>query len=160
MQKEIETLRLAKSLAKYFHTGQKYGNHDYYSHHIKGVVYYIQSHTLITRLNGHDRFKDFNIRAVIHKLTIIAYLHDILEDTTCKLSTLQNIFEDDIVKAVILLTRTNDVSHEDYIKNIKTCPLASIVKIHDAYFNRLTNLDHNKPDRAVYYQSIIDQLLN
>ena len=64
---------------------------------------------------------------------IIAVLHDVLEDTDVTLQQLADIgFGKSILCALELLTRDKEkITYEDYIKKIKTHPVAAKVKIAD-----------------------------
>lgn len=66
-----------------------------------------------------------------------AYLHDVLEDNP-KLypeEYLRLIFSKETVDTVVLLTRTDDVSYQDYIEKIKSNPIAREIKIADMTYN-------------------------
>ena len=65
----------------------------------------------------------------------IAILHDIIEDTDLTREDLLESFNEDIVSAIELLTKRDDLSINDYYKNIFTNPKACIVKIADRCHN-------------------------
>ena len=91
------------------------------------------------------------------KASITALLHDILEDTDTKPEDLVEIgFEDDIVKAVIAITRRHDEhSYFDYIERLKENDLAKLVKIYDLEDNmdvkRLSKLEEKDLKRIKKY---------
>ena len=77
------------------------------------------------------------------KTTCAALLHDILEDTdTTKDELLRLGFPEDIVEAVCMLTHADGVPYMDYVRQIKTNPIARAVKISDLSHNSdLSRLD-------------------
>ena len=48
----------------------------------------------------------------------VAVLHDVLEDTLVTERILRSLFEEEVVDAVVLLTRNRDVVYETYIDSI------------------------------------------
>lgn len=112
----------AKRLAQFAHYGQRYGSKDYFEHHLLGVVQIAERHAQADDL-GID-----NVRCV-------AILHDVLEDSSVRSSMLFECFGRDIAQAVVLLTRTSEVSKDEYLQKIKCNRLARIVKIADTLFN-------------------------
>ena len=67
---------------------------------------------------------------------IVAYLHDVIEDTPCQLRDLENAgFSSEIIKAVDLLTRKTGQSYKQYLKLVKTNELARVVKLADLKHN-------------------------
>ena len=86
------------------------------------------------------------------KSTIVALLHDVVEDTDYTLNDLRSMgFDDEVVEAISLLTHEDDVPYEDYLRRIKTNPLAKKVKIADIMHNSdQTRLEDNDP-RAEYW---------
>lgn len=77
----------------------------------------------------------------------VALLHDIVEHRHLTLKDLQTQFPFEITEAVRLLTPDDTLSYPDYIRRIKTSPLATKVKIEDIKHNMtLTRL--NKVTKA------------
>ena len=66
----------------------------------------------------------------------VAFLHDVVEDTNI---TLKDIigegFPDSVVEAVKCITKPKNMAYEDYIKIVKTNPLATKVKLVDIEHN-------------------------
>ena len=83
---------------------------------------------------------------------IVAYLHDILEDTDYPEENLREEFGDEIVDAVVLLThkeKMDEAGYLDYIRNLKASgnTLAIAVKIADLTNNSdYTRLGVSSPD--------------
>ena len=68
--------------------------------------------------------------------TIVALLHDVVEDTNITLDDIKKIgFGPDVVEALKYLTHDKNIPYETYIESIKKNPLATKVKLAD--------LDHN-----------------
>ncbi|SDI60435.1 HD domain-containing protein [Streptococcus equinus] len=91
---------------------------------------------------------------------IVAYLHDVIEDTPCQLRDLENAgFSSEIIKAVDLLTRKTSQSYKQYLKLVKTNELARVVKLadlkHNSDLSRLTHVTENDIKRLKKYQDAI-----
>ncbi|SUO79828.1 HD domain-containing protein [Streptococcus equinus] len=91
---------------------------------------------------------------------IVAYLHDVIEDTPCQLRDLENVgFSSEIIKAVDLLTRKTGQSYKQYLKLVKTNELARVVKLadlkHNSDLSRLTHVTENDIKRLKKYQDAI-----
>lgn len=91
---------------------------------------------------------------------IVAYLHDVIEDTPCQLRDLENAgFSSEIIKAVDLLTRKTGQSYKQYLKLVKTNELARVVKLadlkHNSNLSRLTHVTENDIKRLKKYQDAI-----
>ena len=81
-----------------------------------------------------------------YKYIVVAYLHDVLEDTK---TTVKNLFDagfdEDIVTAVMLLTKDNRLSYDEYLRLIKANDLARLVKLADM----LSNLADDPTDKQI-----------
>ncbi len=77
------------------------------------------------------------------KTTIVALLHDVIEDTSCTLQDLRDMgFDQDVLDALALLTHDKKVPYMDYVAKIKGNPTARTVKLADLRHNSdLTRLD-------------------
>lgn len=68
--------------------------------------------------------------------TIVALLHDVIEDGDISLDYLKSEgFSDEVVKAIDLLTRKRSQTYSEYILEISKYPLAKSVKIKDLMHN-------------------------
>ena len=65
----------------------------------------------------------------------IAYLHDVLEDTSVTVDELRNHFSNEIVDTVITLTHRKDESYFEYIQRISKSKLAKKIKAADLLHN-------------------------
>jgi (p)ppGpp synthase/HD superfamily hydrolase len=76
----------------------------------------------------------------------VAVCHDILEDTKVTYSDLENEgIPENILKAVEILTKSDDISYDEYLYSIKCNELARKVKIADM----LSNLADNPTDKQI-----------
>ena len=135
-------LELAKQLAKAYHKGQvdKAGV-DYFTGHISTVV------------NGVETNEE----------KIVAYLHDIIEDTKLTQEDLLHLgFSEKVVNAVVALTKDKKVKYEDYLKNVKNNKLAKVVKLSDLSNNmdlsRLKEITEVDEKRLQKYKKAFEYL--
>lgn len=134
-------LRLASALAEFWHQGQKYGSHDYYQWHIQGVV-----NSLIEAGASEEEL-------------IVAYLHDILEDTDFDAVFLYDHFGDVIAEAVDAINKLPDEPRSEYLERCCSNPIARKVKQHDAQFNLNSSLiatDAKAHKRVIKYNATLD----
>ena len=67
---------------------------------------------------------------------VTALLHDVVEDTDYTLADLAEMdFGDEIIAALKLLTHADGVDYMDYVRAIKTNPIAKAVKLADLRHN-------------------------
>ena len=76
--------------------------------------------------------------------TIVALLHDVVEDTDYTLEDLAKMgFPQEAVDAIALMTHEEDVPYMTYVAEISRNPIARIVKLADLRHNStLSRLDH------------------
>ena len=92
--------------------------------------------------------------------TIVALLHDVVEDTDY---TLEKIaaegFGQDVVDALALMTHDKNVDYLDYVAKIKDNPIAKAVKLADLAHNsdptRLDVIDEETQQRLEKYKKAI-----
>lgn len=107
-------LELAIKVATEAHKGQKDKGGNPYIEHPKAVA---------ARVDNLE-----------HK--IVAYLHDVVEDTEITLDDLAEMgFTNRIVNSVRLLTKTDKLTYEEYLKRLKADDSAQHVKIADLRHN-------------------------
>ena len=75
--------------------------------------------------------------------TVVALLHDLVEDTDYTIEDLINMgFDKAITDAIALMTHDDDVDYMDYVRIIKENPIAKTVKMADLRHNSdITRLD-------------------
>ena len=110
----------ARTLAKIAHAGMKYGEHDYFERHVMDVV---------DRVIGDENS--------LYAHVTVAYLHDVVEDTTVTLPELLSLgFGEEIVAAVASISRLDGEDYlNEYIPRVMTNDIASLVKKHDLRSN-------------------------
>ena len=131
-------LQLAHALSEHYHVGQFYGgNRNYFHYHILGVV---------NQLKVHEVTED---------ILIVAYLHDIVEDTSCTIETIKSLFGEGIAHAVLAITKVQDESKNVYLARVAKNKLARVVKLHDTLFNISNCLkDKNMKKYNEYLESL------
>lgn len=132
-----EKVKLAKKLSKTFHKGQTYGLYDYFEYHITGVVNLLKVHNMPA------------------KFIIVAYLHDIVEDTKIDISTVKNLFGKEIADAVDAMTKRKNESRKEYITRCAANKIARFVKLQDAVFNASNCFKNKNSNQFNYYMDTI-----
>lgn len=80
---------------------------------------------------------------------IVAYLHDVVEDTYVTLEDLKKMgFSDKVISAIDAITKRDNEDHEEYIKRVSANDLAKKVKLCDMY--------HNSDIRRRFYLHFFD----
>ncbi len=113
-------LQLANNLAQHFHSGQKYGEYDYFEYHLRGVV---------------GLLSEVSALPVKEDTVVIALLHDTLEDTSCTYETLENIFGFTVADSVLILTKVEGEPIEQYLFGVCSNHTTRMVKFADSLFN-------------------------
>lgn len=101
----------------------------------------------------HPKAVAAQVKNIEHK--IVAYLHDVVEDTEITLDALAEMgFTYRIVNSVRLLTKTDTLTYKEYLKRLKADGSARHVKIADLKHNmdisripELTDKDHNRLEK-------------
>ena len=97
------------------------------------------------------------------KTTIVALLHDVIEDTEYTVDDLRNMgFDDDVLTAITLMTHQPDIPYMEYIASIKKNEIARTVKLADLHHNsdltRLETITEKDQRRAEKYFEAIKLL--
>lgn len=131
----MDIVTRAREFAIQYHGDQKYGDKPYV-YHLDKVASYV----------GNAHFK----------VQVVAYLHDVLEDTDCDYETVAFNFGEDVAYAVELLTKFPDYEYNAYISDIKTNGMAHAVKIADTKANLAQSvLDGNKGRIVKYAKQLV-----
>ena len=101
----------------------------------------------------------------VDETVAVAYLHDTLEDTLITADDLRTAgISEDVIKAVIAITKTEDTNYFQYIKDVKENSLSRVVKIADLKHNmdltRLPVITEKDVTRQAKYVSALAQLLD
>lgn len=99
------------------------------------------------------------------KTTIVALLHDVVEDTDITLDDIRNMgFDDEVVAAIGLMTHASDIPYMEYVAEIKKNPISKAVKLADLRHNsdttRLDNITDRDEKRLKKYTEAIQLLEN
>ncbi len=94
------------------------------------------------------------------KSVVAALLHDVVEDTPYTFEDLLEMgFPEKVVDALRLLTHEKDTPYMDYVKTLKSNPIARAVKLadlrHNSDMSRLDNPDERAMIRAEKYRAAI-----
>lgn len=97
--------------------------------------------------------------------TIVALLHDVVEDTRYKLKYLtKQGFGPAVIEAISLMTHDDDTPYMDYVRAIKENPIAKAVKLadlkHNSDITRLDRVDEKALERRKKYLEAISLLEN
>ena len=66
---------------------------------------------------------------------IVALLHDTVEDTNITFEVLEKEFSATVIEALKLLTHDESIDYFDYVRKLKSNPIAKKVKLADLYHN-------------------------
>jgi (p)ppGpp synthase/HD superfamily hydrolase len=69
----------------------------------------------------------------------VAWLHDVVEDTSVTLADLKQVFPREITDAVDAITKRADEAYDSYIARVKNNPVARKVKLADLRHNMDTS---------------------
>lgn len=139
----------AKALAKKHHAGQMYGTHEY-AYHLRRVAI---------------RWADFakaldSTELEWYKGMATCWLHDILED--CPSVTIELLEEEgfpvEVINAIVLLTKEEGYSYNEYLRNITKDDLAFSVKVADTFSNLQESLKTGEVKRIRKYSIQLDRL--
>lgn len=133
------------------HSDQKYGSYPYINH-LNDVAR--NTELLLTKNEMHL----FN--HTLFDALVLAYLHDILEDTDCKMDELINLgVNDSILIALDLITKKSNIKYNEYIENVMSNELSHVVKIADTMSNLAKSLNDLNMKRIRKYNKQLSILL-
>ena len=92
--------------------------------------------------------------------TIVALLHDLVEDTDYTIEALVDMgFDKSVTDAIALMTHDDNVEYMDYVRAIKDNPIAKAVKLadlkHNSDLTRLDTIDEKALSRREKYLEAI-----
>ena len=95
--------------------------------------------------------------------TVVALLHDVVEDSNRTLEDLRKMgFDERVLAAVKLMTHDPAVPYMEYVARIKTNPIATAVKLadlrHNSDMSRLDSVTPYDEARAQKYKQAIELL--
>ena len=88
---------------------------------------------------------------------IVAFLHDVVEDCgVTDEALLAEGFSQEIVDAILAVTKREGESYEDFVRRAKQNPIGRVVKLHDLEDNlNALRLDHFDADMAARYNKYL-----
>ena len=100
---------------------------------------------------------------VTEETTVVALLHDVVEDTNYTLEDLSKKgFGESVIAAISLLTHDDETEYMDYVRAIKENPIAKAVKLadlrHNSDLSRLDVIDEKATLRRQKYLKAIELL--
>jgi len=132
----------AMTLAEDKHKGQLYGSVSYYFH-------LLDVHKTVVEFFGEDT-----------QAETVAFLHDILEDTDTTAEELSDYgFSDSVVRSVVLLTKREDQTREEYLVALCEDETAWRVKVADAFSNLHHSLKTLNSRRVKKYSTTLNILM-
>lgn len=92
--------------------------------------------------------------------TIVALLHDVVEDTDYTLKDLTDMgFGESVIEALSLLTHDDEVEYMDYVRAIKENPIATAVKLadlrHNSDLSRMDKITEKVLERRAKYMKAL-----
>jgi (p)ppGpp synthase/HD superfamily hydrolase len=95
--------------------------------------------------------------------TVVALLHDVVEDTAYTIEDLVAMgFNDRVIEAIRLMTHADEIPYMDYVAAIKGNPIAKDVKLadlaHNSDITRMDIVDQKAKERVQKYVQAIEFL--
>lgn len=92
--------------------------------------------------------------------TVVALLHDVVEDTEYTIEDLKNMgFNQKVIEAISLMTHDEKIPYEEYVLKLKENSIARTVKIadlkHNSDLTRLNSVTEKDLKRAEKYKEAI-----
>ena len=118
---------------------------------------------------GGDSYIEHPLRVMKQMTTdvarIVAVLHDVIKNSDYGFDDLIAVgFSEEIVSAIIVLTKKKEVSYKNYLRAIKTNPIAIAVKLADLQDNmdltRLSTVTEKDIERQKKYSKAVATLTN
>lgn len=136
-------IQFAQEFACRVHDGQTYGDKPY-RYHLNSVV------ANVAELYSLDPdYRD---------LCVIAWLHDVLEDTGVAFSCIQSLFGSCVADAVMSMTRSDEETYGEYIARLCANKLAVKVKLADAMANFQQSTKERNYKRMEKYSGVVHTL--
>lgn len=129
----------------------------------KALKFCFESHKDQTDKSGMPYvFHPFHLaeQMIDEETTIVALLHDVIEDTPCTPDDLRAMgFGEDVLEALALMTHDKRIPYMDYVAKIKENEIARTVKLadlrHNSDLTRLDEIDEKAKTRVEKYKAAI-----
>lgn len=129
---------------------------------------------MIIAYNAHqNQFDKANVPYIYHPIhiaeqmeteleCIVALLHDVVEDTDITFNDLEKEFPKEVIDLLKILTHDKKIDYIEYIKKVKTNPIATKIKIadlkHNSDITRLENITTTDLKRIEKYKKALEIL--
>lgn len=124
------------------HKGQKYGEQDYYSYHLCGVL---------------DEYKAlYPNYAPYEEIAVI--LHDVVEDTDATVEEIEVAFGNKVSGIVDSMSKRPSETYEHYLMRVLRNPAAVKVKRADASFNLNESIKSKRVRGIAKYRNVLELL--
>lgn len=137
--RDMKAVHRASLFASLAHLDQKYGREPYFVH-LQAVA------DMTIRLGGDDVAEQ------------VAWLHDVVEDTHVTIDSILENFGGVVAVAVKLLSKQEGQSYEEYIKLVRSNPIALIVKKADTLCNLTQSTLQGNRKRIMKYTTQLQLL--
>jgi (p)ppGpp synthase/HD superfamily hydrolase len=137
--RDMKSIHRASLFASLAHLDQKYGREPYFVH-LQAVA------DMTIRLGGDDIAEQ------------VAWLHDVIEDTAVNVETLLENFGIKVAVAVQLLSKQENIPYEEYIKQVRSNPIALLVKKADTLCNLTQSTLQGNRKRIMKYTTQLQLL--
>jgi hypothetical protein len=141
---EVILIAKAKRFADKAHGAQMYGKFPY-TYHLGGVASLVAG-----RMKGDPMASTY---------IAVAWLHDVLEDTTVTFDELSKEFGVAIAYSVLKLTKHEEIGYDHYLTDIIGHPIAREVKICDTLFNLTESFKDGNTKGILKYPRQLDILV-
>lgn len=141
----IYTEVAAREFAIQAHGDQRYGRMPY-SYHLDQVASKLRE------------LEDYGWN-VPEEAYVVAYLHDVLEDTEVTYEELYQKFGVNVAVPVALLSKNMYSDGADYLSSVKSDPISKIVKIADTMCNLQASVASVEPKRIKKYSEQLARLM-
>ena len=150
-------MSIALALALEAHKDQKYGEFPYIYHLAEVDALVVKCF----KRKGLKPSEPYSLKNgdEMDNLRAIAFLHDILEDTQLnEYDLLKAGVSDDVISAVLRMTKIDGQSYEHYIEMVRSNPLALKVKLCDTSTNLMNSIKEGNTKRINKYTKQIQLL--
>lgn len=141
-EKRIKLLGLAHEWSMTKHEGQMYAlGAPYFVAHIQAVVDEVKRMMPANLYSVNDMFR----------AQVVAYLHDIVEDTDVSTMDIYDAFGSEIAESVGAMTKGSGETNKEYLQRLVQDDIARIVKKADSMVNLRACIITGSPSRAQKY---------
>lgn len=138
----MDVISKAEEWARWYHRNQKRRGGKLYFNHLLEVFRLVENKLAREKLNKIELYAEL----YANNRKVVAFLHDIVEDTDCTLNQIFHEFGYDIATAVDAITKREFESYDDYLSRVAANNIAKFVKLCD--------IEHNMSDDPTQNQKL------